>query len=573
MNKLRGGLIFSYIFLLRLVTDAQSEQLIPEYFRSPVDYSYRLSGNFCELRENHFHAGIDIKSSASGSKDKIYSIGDGYISRIRVSAGGYGRAIYIDHPDVGYTSVYAHLDIFDGNIENQVKKYQMAQESFEVDFLPEPHVFPIKKGDVIGTMGNTGFSFGKHLHFEIRDTKTENPVNPFLFGMSVTDNTSPSVLSLAIHGIDDDFHKLSDLSLPLGTAETGIINIEEPILVPASKAGIALQTYDKSDGVNNKLGIYGFHMYVDDSLTYSYHLDKVSFDQTRQIIGFYDYETKKRENKTYVLCYKYPGNDLEFLGKTGSGIIDISNDKDRSVRMEIEDFRRNKKTIKFLLRRSENTAVAAIKPFRQKVSINDEITIKEKNLYLHFKKNSLFRNIFFDLETSVVKGIETQYHIHNNSEPIKSPIEIGIKPEYLIAGKKDKAVIILTNGNKRKVNYGGKWKDESLTTKIREFGTFSLGYDTIAPDIRSIDFTSKVGKKGKFRFKMSDNMSVRGEDVEQLTYKVWINDIFTISPYSSKTGVLDVPIGDLRAGNHQLRIEVKDHSDNLAIFSAKFLKK
>jgi hypothetical protein len=177
------------------------------------------------------------------------------------------------------------------------------------------------------------------------------------------------------------------------------------------------------------------------------------------------------------------------------------------------------------------------------------------------------------METTAVEGKETQYHIHHNSEPIKSPIEIGIKPENPISEKMDKAVIILTNGNKRKVNYGGKWKDESLTTKIREFGTFSVGYDTIAPDIRSIDFTSKVGKKRKFRFKMGDNMSVRGEDVEQLTYKVWINDIFTISPYSTKTGVLDVPIGELRSGNHQLRIEARDHSDNLAIFSAKFFKK
>jgi Peptidase family M23 len=573
LKKLSAGLIFSYIFLSSIVIYAQSGPLIPEYFRSPVDYSYRLSGNFCELRESHFHAGIDIKPSTSGSKNKIYSIGDGYISRIRVSAGGYGRAIYIDHPDVGYTSVYAHMDIFDVNIENQVKQYQRSQESFEVDFLPEPHVFPVKKGDVIGIMGNTGFSFGKHLHFEIRDTKTENPVNPFLFGMSVTDHTSPSVLSLAVHGIDDDFNKVSDFRLPVGTAEMGVVQVEQPISVPAAKAGIALQAYDKSDGVHNKLGIYGFHLYVDDSLTYSYHMDKVSFDQSRQIIGFYDYETKKRENKTYALCYKYPGNDLEFLGKTGSGIINIPTDKDRSVRMEIEDFRRNKKTIKFLLRRSENTTVAEIKPFRQQVITGDEITINEKNLYIHFKKNSLFRNLRFNLATTAAEGKETLYHIHHNAEPIKSPIEIGIKPERPISGKMDKAIIILNNGNRRRVNYGGKWKDEFLTAKIREFGTFSVGYDTIAPNIRSIDFISKVGKKGSFRFKMGDNMSVRGEDVEQLSYKVWINDIFTISPYSTKTGILEVPIGDVKSGNHLLRIEARDHSDNVSIFSAKFLKK
>ncbi|MFZ1558412.1 MAG: M23 family metallopeptidase, partial [Saprospiraceae bacterium] len=323
MLKLRNSIVLRYIFFFHGALSAQSGQLIPNYFRSPVDFTYNISGNFCELRETHFHAGIDIKPSTSGSKDKIYSIGDGYISRIRVSAGGYGRVIYIDHPDVGYTSVYAHMDIFYDNIENQVKKYQMAQESFEVDFLPEPHVFPIKKGDVIGIMGNTGFSFGKHLHFEIRDTKTEKPINPFLFGMDVSDTSAPSFISLAVHGLDSELYKICDIRIPAGTAENGIIKMVDPILVPAQSVGIAIHAIDKSDNSHNKLGIYGLHMYVDDTLKYSYHLDKVSFDQTRQIIGFYDYEVKKEENKTYALCYKYPGNNLEFLNKTGSGIIEM----------------------------------------------------------------------------------------------------------------------------------------------------------------------------------------------------------------------------------------------------------
>jgi len=571
--KLRNSIVLRYIFFFHGALSAQSGQLIPNYFRSPVDFTYNISGNFCELRETHFHAGIDIKPSTSGSIDKIYSIGDGYISRIRVSAGGYGRVIYIDHPDVGYTSVYAHMDIFYDNIENQVKKYQMAQESFEVDFLPEPHVFPIKKGDVIGIMGNTGFSFGKHLHFEIRDTKTEKPINPFLFGMDVSDTSAPSFISLAVHGLDSELYKICDIRIPAGTAENGIIKMVDPILVPAQSVGIAIHAIDKSDNSHNKLGIYGLHMYVDDTLKYSYHLDKVSFDQTRQIIGFYDYEVKKEENKTYALCYKYPGNNLEFLNKTGSGIIEMYTAQDRNVRIEIEDFRRNKKTIHFLLRRSEILSEVNVKSFQKLIPVHEDITIHEKNLFVNFKENSLFRNIRFNLTANTVEGKETQYDIHEGQEPVKSPIEIGIKPDHPIIDKKDKAVIIMINGKNRKVNYGGRWNDGFLTTKIREFGTFSFGYDTLAPDIRSIDFVSKVGKRNKFRFKLNDNMSVRGDYASQLTYKVWINDIFIISPYSTKTGILEVPIGDLFSGTYQLRIEARDHSDNLAIFSAPFFKK
>jgi len=571
--NLRKSIFLSYIFFFHGALSAQSGQLIPNYFRSPVDFNYKISGNFCELRETHFHAGIDIKPSHQGSKDKIYSIGDGYISRIRVSAGGYGRVIYIDHPEVGYTSVYAHMDIFYDNIERQVKQYQQSQESFEIDFLPEPHVFPVKKGDIIGFMGNTGYSFGKHLHFEIRDTKTEKPINPFLFGMDVSDTSAPYLISLAVHGLNSDFHKICDIRIPAGAAENGIIKMVDPILVPAQSVGIAVHAFDKSDNSHNKLGIYGLHMYVDDSLKYSYHLDKVSFDQTKQIIGFYDYEVKKEENKTYALCYKYPGNNMEFLSKTGSGIIEMDTTKVRTVRIEIEDFRRNKKTIHFLLRRSEILSEEKVKSFQKLIPVHEDMTIYEKNLFVNFKENSLYRNIRFNLTANTVEGKESEYDIHEVLEPVKSPIEIGIKPDYPIIDKKDKAVIISINGKNRKVNYGGRWKDEFLTTKIREFGTFSVGYDTIAPDIRSIDFTSKVGKKSSFRFKMGDNMSVRGEDAEQLTYKVWINDIFIISPYSTKTGILEVPIRDLLSGTYQLRIEARDHSDNLAVFSASFFKK
>lgn len=561
--------IILYCFSLH----GQNKHLLPDYFRSPVDYLYQLSGNFCELRESHFHAGIDIKPSRKGSKEKIYSIGDGYISRIRVSPGGYGRVIYIDHPDVGYTSVYAHLDVFYSNIEEQVKQYQMSQESYEVDFLPEPHVFPVKKGDIIGFMGNTGYSFGKHLHFEIRDTKTEQPVNPLHFGMQVPDSTLPSIISLAFHGLDSDYNKILDVRMPVGTNVGNIIEVEEPIILQTHKVGIALQTFDKSDGTYNKLGIYGFHMYVDDSLIFSYHLDKVSFDQSRQVIGFYDFQVKKKENKIFTLCYKYPGNHLEMLKKTGTGIIEIFPDKDRYVRIEVEDFNRNKRTIKFFLRKSEEPPDTIYRPSLKKIFFNESETIEHKKLTVIFKENSLFRNIGFDVIDLKEPDRETIYQIHSELEPVKNPIEISIRPDTIVYDKQGKYVIVKMNAKGSKINYGGRWKDEKLTTRIREFGKFTIAIDTIGPIIKSINFNKRSGKKTAFRFKLADNMPVRGEDVEPLKYKVYINDKFVISPYHLRTGILEVPLSNLPAGEHLLHITAIDHSNNMSEFRGMFIKK
>lgn len=224
---IKKGFILTLLSFACLASFSQIRTLTDHYFVSPVDYNYRLSGNFCELRESHFHTGIDIKPSNNGGQDKIFSIGDGFISRIKVSAGGYGNAIYVDHPEVGYTSVYAHLDKFNEIVEYTVKQYQTLQESYEIDFYPEPHLFPIKKKEYLGDMGNTGYSFGKHLHFEIRDTKTEKPINPFLFGMNVQDAISPSILSLAVHGLDKDFKKTFENRIAVGDAINQIIEISE----------------------------------------------------------------------------------------------------------------------------------------------------------------------------------------------------------------------------------------------------------------------------------------------------------------------------------------------------------
>lgn len=567
---------FICIWIFSLANVVGQSSLVPnpldgKYFGSPVDYEYKLAGNFCELRETHFHAGIDIKPSGRVKNDAIYSIADGYVSRIKIAAGGYGIAVYIDHPEVGYTSVYAHLDALSDHLKFVVEQVQKAQESYEVDFLPSPTVLSVKKGEEIGKMGNTGYSFGQHLHFEVRDTKTEKPINPFHFGFKCKDEVGPTLLSLSIHGLDPDYYKIWERRIYLNQTLEHNISFSDPIDVPAWRAGIALEMYDKTSNTHNKQGIYSLHMYVDDSIAFSYHMDKISFDQAKYITGFYDNKVKKSERETYSLCYKFPGNDLEFLQKSGNGIIPVYLAQNRKVRIEVEDFYHNKRTLEFYLKRSENMVEQVSKDSTLiSVKTDEDKVITKRNLSLRFDKNSLFRNIYLSLKADTATHSETKYRIHDLYEPIKSPIEISIKPENTSANM-DKAIIVGTNErNTRKTNYGGTWKDGNLTTKMIEFGTYYLDYDTIAPSIRVINFSPNAGKKTHFRFYVKENLNTRGQNVSDVKIKVFIDGLFVISPYSSKTDVLEIPLSHLINGSHYLKIEASDHSGNFAYFESGF---
>jgi hypothetical protein len=539
------------------------------FFRSPVDFDYRLSGNFCELRETHFHAGIDIKPSGKG-KDFIYSIADGYISRIKVSADGYGLVLYVDHPEVGYTSVYAHLDSFNDHIAYVVRQYQMNLESWEIDILPDPDILPVKKGEIIGVMGNTGYSFGNHLHFEIRDTKSEDPINPAHFGIAAQDKIPPSLLTLAIHGLNNDIHKIWERKISLTNYSAQQIEFSDAIEVPALQAGVSIQMYDRTDGSHNKQGIYGFHLYVDDVLSYSYHMDRVSFDQNRQVTGFYDFKLRKTTKSTYYLCYKFPGSDMDFLKNSANGIILLNPETEKRIRIEIEDFDKNKRTLIFRLKGSaQYTVDVAPSPESTYVSVGDSVVMYLKNISIEFGAKSLYRNIDFTLDTISRNGKESQYRIHHKYEPIKQPISIKIKPEL---SDKDlsKAVIVKENGGK--ISYGGRWKDGYLTTKIDEFGVYGIEYDSTAPTIKKVLFSTKASKIRRFRFSVRDNLAIKSRYADDVKIKVWIDGVFMISPYSAKTDILEIPLSGIGSGKHQLKIEVTDHCGNIGTFSSDFWK-
>ena len=575
MSLLKNIFTLSLILILSSTwLQAQSQLSVRDkfLFSSPVRHDYKLSGNFCELRNSHFHAGLDIKQSGNG-KDTIFSVGDGYISRIRVSPGGYGQAIYINHPETGLTSVYAHLEAFNREVTNYVHQHQFDQKSYDVDILLNPELFLVKQGSYIGMMGNTGHSFGKHLHLEIRETNSEKALNPFLLGFGIPDNVPPTLLKLKVHGLDEHLHKTWEKSIPLTAYSARDVDLPNVIYVPTSQAGIAINAFDRTNGSLNKQGIYSLKLFANDTLRYSVIMDNLPSDQSRYIKGFIDYKTRLLNQGSYYLCYRYPGNNLAFTQYEDNGIIHIQIDTATTLKLVLEDYAGNKRTVKIRLQGDEEIReVSSSHSDSPLITINDNTTLHIKNLSVTFNENSLFRNIYCRLDTIIRENKPTQYKIHDRYEPLKNPLKITIQPDFVIPDSmKSKAIIIREDVGR--INCGGIWKDSLLETRITDFGVYSLGFDLNAPSIKAVSFLPNAAKFNKFSFRIADNFPIMSNGLTRaIQIKVWIDDVFQVCPFDAKSNTLTIPLKGIDKGKHELVIEATDHCKNTAYFNAQFIK-
>lgn len=277
------GLFFSLV--------AHSNNLPVGFFDWPVKHEVRLSGTFGELRTNHFHGGLDIKSKNGGSGDQLYSAADGYISRISVQPHGYGNALYITHPN-GYTTVYGHMSSFSKEVEAYVKKIQYQQERFKQDIHLSPEVFPLSKGEMIGVMGNSGSSEGAHLHFEIRETATNKLINPLLFGLEIEDVIAPRIYEMKLYEFDEENKATASKSVTvIKTGNTYRIK-GDTLKTTGAFWGLALKAYDKHNYTHNKNGVYAMEMHLDGVQTFSFAMDAIPVSDSRYLNAHLDYRER-----------------------------------------------------------------------------------------------------------------------------------------------------------------------------------------------------------------------------------------------------------------------------------------
>ena len=555
MNKILYCFIFFFI--------SNNFSFSQEYI-NPLDFRLLLSGTFGELRGNHFHAGIDFKTKGVEGQ-KIYSIADGYISRIKVSSYGYGKALYINHPN-GQTSVYAHLKEFSEKIDTIVKKEHYKREKFEINIFPKANSINVKQGEIIALSGNSGSSQGAHLHFEIRDTKTEHPLDPLDFGFKVIDNISPILKELKVFDLDN--HKLSKTYKIKKIKENYYVG---DTIYSNEKTGLGIYTYDQSNDAYNKNGVNAIKLFLDSTLIYHFELDKLDFSKNKYINAHIDYEEKVLSKRKFHKCYRLPHNPLKnYKTILNSGYISLEDNKIYHIKFEVFDSYKNKSELSFYLKKDNIEYEDTIKTSNEiirKFAWYNQNNFSNNNFKISINKNYLYESIDFKyLEKDSLEGVYGKIHqCHYEIVPLHKSAKISIRanvPKNL----RDKVYIAKIKGKKIRY-FGNKWENKFLTAKISEFGDFTIAADTILPKITGVNiFPGKEIKK-------QQTIKCLIEDKESgiKKYNASINNKWILMEYDHKRKLLEYDFNKIvQKGENIFNLEVEDMLGNIKNYSAKF---
>ena len=541
------------IYLLLLITvDLQAQTMLDTtFFDSPVKHEILLAGSFGELRTTHFHAGIDIKPTKFNTEgDSIFVAGPGYISRIKIQTGGYGRVLYIDHPN-GYTSVYAHMQVFQDSIESYIEKMQLASQSYEIDIYPQSDKFVIPRGAFLGYLGNTGRSYGAHLHFEIRNTNSETPINPLLFGIGPKDTRAPDVPSVSVHGLSPDLQEIHKSHYPTKKISKNEYTINNgSVSIPAWRVGVLLQGWDRMDGASNKNGIYRIEMLVDDTLQYGVTVDSISWDETAYIKTHVDYAERQENKRTSVRCYSMPGNRLNIYDHTNhDGIIPIYESTPRNIKIKASDFEGQQSTIQFGITRNNNMTHKS-QTFEKLLKYNQKASFKIGRSHISVPINALDRDLYFNYSEENIDG-RIVYNIHKDEVPLYKPLSIQIPIEKLDSFYLDYLCAVLIEEDGSLMSKEGIISNDSLTFTTKTFGNYKLHIDTIAPTITPIQ--TSLSKDLTFIIK---------DDISDVSINAFIDGKWIIAPFKILNHTLTIPKKYFSSGEKSLSIIAVDQIGN-----------
>ena len=473
---------------------------------SPV----QLSGNFAELRTGHFHSGVDFRTNEVEGKP-IIAIADGYVSRIAVATGGYGKVLYVNHPTQGTTSVYAHLQRFDAKIERYVRSQQMKQEHWAINLYPAAGQFPVKQGEQIALSGNSGSSAGPHLHFEIRDAATEHPLNSHMPYLKYTkDNMPPLMHSLLITPLDRaSFVEQQPTAhiTPL-TLTSQSTYIAKDTIAAYGTVGIALRGHDVMNDTHNTYGYHQVRMWVDDRLYFEVSMNHISFDRTRYINSFIDYGTMKSKKGWFQKLYKDPGCPLDWV-KTyyNDASIEIEADKYYKIDIEVIDDHGNASIARLTLK--------GMKPTTEQHPITDVLLmpydqanqIAGHGVTLDLPRGSLYRDEWIGYHSSPQdsRSVAPYHALGKTTTPLHSYCPLSIAIEQPMTHNAAQYGIVHCEG-KETSWVGGKVAHKKISGKVREFGVYTVMIDSVKPKIIPRG-TNKQWNAGLLAFTLTDKLS------------------------------------------------------------------
>ncbi|MDT0676324.1 M23 family metallopeptidase [Autumnicola musiva] len=556
------------IAFIAITTIAKSQPQVPQdYFQKPLDIPLVLAGTFGELRSNHFHSGLDIKTQQREGLE-VKAAAPGYVSRIKIQHYGYGKALYIQHPN-GYTTVYGHLQRFSPEIEAYVKKQQYANETYEIELFPEAGELAVDMGELVAFSGNTGGSGGPHLHFEIRDG-SQRPMNPQLFGLQIQDHQKPIIDGLFVYPKGEDAHvnnsterqKIRLIPLKDGSFTTEKLNA-------CGQVGFGVSTVDQLDMAPNRNGVYKIEANLNGDQVFQLNFDQFSFSETRHLNQLIDYEYYSSNRDRIQKLFVDENNPLSLYANIQSeGRLNIQDSLNYNYTIKVLDFAGNESIIRIPIQGKSGNNIQARKLEETEyfAQADQPFSTEQNGIDVYIPKGSLYQDTYLDIS---YQGDTIKFH--RDDTPIHKNITIGFDVSKYQPAEKEK-MFIARLGYRGRPSYSSTYKKGNrFTTGVRTFGDYTLASDTKAPWINPVNFSDGqwISNNTTLKVKISDDLS----GIQ--SYRATVNGKFILMEYEYKNNTLtyDFNDGAVTETENNFKLVVTDNVGNTDTYEAKFFRK
>lgn len=557
-----------YILTILCQTSLLAQTNYPQdYFIDPLDINLVLAGTFAELRANHFHSGLDIKTQQREGL-KVYACADGFVSRIKISHGGYGKALYITHPN-GYTTVYAHLQKFAPKIEAYIKEHQYGQESYEIEVFPGAVELLVKQGDVVAYSGNSGGSEGPHLHFEIRDNE-ERPINPMLFGIDIKDTTKPIIKEVYAYPISDDAHinRTNEMcKLRLIPQQNGDYTVEN--ITAFGTIGFGIVSTDRQDLAANNNGLYDIESFFNGQPNFEIEFSRFSFAETSHLNRYIDYGVYKTKKQRIQKLFVEKNNPLSlYKNLDNNGFLRIEDSTTSVYKIRVKDYKNNDCWLTLNIKGMKATEIKKKEAPKSNYYIyaDQTTTLSKDNVTVTIYPNTFYDDFPTDFE---VKS-DTVF-INEDVYPMQKSMSIAYDvSQYDEQDKKQLYVAELVGYYKKPYYTSTKHEGNKIIGLTKYLGTYALVKDSIPPSITPNNFDD--GKwLSKYRY-----LQLKVDDKESgiSSYRATVNGKWILMEYDYKKKMLTYDFNDGRTSTeNKLKVIVTDNVGNSTTFEATFFRK